>query len=155
MGPPTRRRSVTGRVGVAMAGASPEPFHYILSFVFGRGDFIGLARAGAFSVTFLFSGEGRATQTAAGQPRTAEEIATFGVPPNRSSSVVLSSGGRCELGGFALQVGCYDATAPVSPETWAISGDFRGGSLGRCVLVGPGMFATRAVQLDCTKFEAM
>ena len=114
MGPPTRRRSVTGRVGVAMAGASPEPFHYILPFLFGRGDFIGLARPGAFSGTFCVQEKAaQDTQTAAGQPRTAEEIARFGVPSNRSSSVVLSSGGRCELGGFAFQVGCYAATAPV------------------------------------------
>ena len=68
MGPPTRRRSVTGRVGVAMAGASPEPFHYILLFLFGRGDFIGLARAGAFSVTFLFSGEGRPSHANSRRP---------------------------------------------------------------------------------------
>jgi hypothetical protein len=51
-----------------MAGASPEPFHYILSFLFGRGDFIGLARAGVFSVTFLFSGEGRPSHANSRRP---------------------------------------------------------------------------------------
>ena len=68
MGPPTRRRSVTGRVGVAMAGASPEPLHYTLSFLFGRGEGIGLARAAVLSLTFPFSGEGRPSHANSRRP---------------------------------------------------------------------------------------